>query len=110
VDWGINMAFSSSGDGASGGELISHFTGVRLRVNGTGSLQMRLISLDDQREQVLVPLAMNPLPGKEPLRLSNFNEQRAYLELKTTAIDEVMRVNRVIVFAKSLYTDYPNAV
>ena len=42
----------------SSGENISHFASIRVRVNGTGNLQLKAYSLDDVKSKVLVPLAM----------------------------------------------------
>lgn len=88
-------------------ENILHFGAVRLRVNGSGNLDMKFIGLDDQIENNLKPLAMSATPGKEPLVLSNFKGQRARLRLSTDAINEYMIINRVVIFVKQLYTSYP---
>lgn len=98
---------SAVGKQGSSGEFISHFTGVRMRINGSGNLQMRLLSFQDVSEQVLVPFVMQTTTKVEPFRLANFNEQRASLEGKTTEIDEYFKINRIILFAKPLWTDYP---
>jgi hypothetical protein len=89
------------------GEVISHITGVRMRVVGSGSLQMTLFSLDDIRSQALVPFTLAASTNIEPFRLANFMEQRTALEIKTTNINEWFRINRVIVFAKPKFTMYP---
>lgn len=91
----------------SSGESISHFTAIRIRVNGTGNLQLRILSLDEIKIQTLVSLPMATLTNIIPTRLCNFVEQRAQFEGKTTEIDEVFKINRIIVFQKELYTSYP---
>lgn len=88
-------------------EDILHFGGVRLRVTGSGSLQMTLTSLDEANPSDLLPLTMSDTSGREPFRLCNYKSQRAKLTLFTTEIDEVVRVNRIIVYVKELYTSYP---
>lgn len=93
----------------SSGENISHFAAIRVRVNGTGSLQLKVYSLDDRKFKVLVPLSMTPLARIIPTRLVNFMEQRASFELKTTVIDEEFKINRIIVFTKEVYTSYPGS-
>ncbi len=92
---------------SSPAEDIVHFGGVRLRVTGTGNLRMTFFSLDDESSSVLAPIAMSNTTGREPLRLANFISQRGMLEIKTTAINEVFRINRVIIFEKALWTSYP---
>lgn len=91
-------------------EEICHFNGVRIRVYGNGNLRMTLFSLDQVNSNVLVPVPMASPTAREPTRLANFVSQRAMLEIKTTAINEMFHVNRVIVFAKLLWTQFPGNV
>lgn len=101
------MPFGASASEGSGGENISHFTAVRLRLNGAGNLQMRLYSLDEIRFIDLIPFTMKNSTNIQPTRACNFVEQRAQLQIKTTEINEVFRINRIILFVRELYTDYP---
>lgn len=101
------MSFGATSTESSGGENISHFTAVRLRVTGSGSLKMRLLSLDEVRTSTLVPFTLTAATNRQPTRNCNFVEQRAQLEVKTTEIDETFRINRIILFVKELYSDYP---
>jgi len=91
----------------SRGEFITHLTGVRMRVNGSGSLLLSLYSFDDVNSQVLVPFTMATVTNKEPFRLANFKEQRIKLRLGTTEINEQFKINRIIFFHKPLWTSYP---
>ena len=100
------MPLGTAKDG-SGGENIVHFNGVRMRVVGSGNLLMSLYSLDDVRSFTLVPFTLASTTRFEPFRLANFMEQRASLEIKTTAINEWFRINRVLVYAKPTFVDYP---
>lgn len=87
--------------------LINHYGAIRLRVNGSGSLKMRLLSLDEVKTLSLVSFTLASLTNKEPLRLANFNEQRAQLELKTTTIDETFRISNIVIFVKPVATEFP---
>lgn len=89
------------------GENISHFTAVRLRATGAGDLKMKLFSFDDVNSTTLLPLTLQAANNIQPTRICNFVEQRAYLEIKTTEIDNFFKINRIIVFVKELYTGYP---
>ena len=91
----------------SSGEGISHFSTIRIRVNGTGNLKLKIYSLDDLKFKILVPFAMQPQARIIPTRLVNFMEQRASFELKTTDFDETFRINRIVIFTKPVYTSYP---
>ena len=93
----------------SSGESISHFAAIRVRVTGVGDLKMEVFSLDDIRSKTLVPLTMATQTRIIPTRLVNFMEQRACFELKTTAIDEKFRINRIIIFMKETFTSYPGS-
>lgn len=88
-------------------EYVSHTAGVRLRLNGTGNLEMKLSSLDNVRSIVLKPLPMSMTPGIEPTRQCNFTSQRTLLEIKTTEKDEFMRVQKLIIFMKPTATSLP---
>lgn len=94
----------------SSGELISHFSAVRVRVNGTGFLQLALFSYDDVVSTTMIPLTMATATNIVPTRLTNFQQHRASLEMKTVNIDEEMRVNRIIIFAKPVFTEWPSTV
>jgi hypothetical protein len=92
---------------SSGEECVNHYGLVRLRISGAGNFRMRLQSLGEVREYVMVPLVMVDPTDIEPVRLSNFTQQRASLEGKTTAIDEVFEISKIIVFAKQVATSLP---
>ena len=88
-------------------ENILHFGAVRLRVNGSASLDMELSSIDSTYTSTLLPLTIIEAPGREPARLCNFLSQRAKLRLSTDEIDEFINVNRIVIFVKPTYTSYP---
>lgn len=91
---------SSNPKPKSYGEQEHHVVAVRMRVNGSGSLRMRLMSLDDVRTQTLIPFTMATSTDIEPTRLANFQSQRIRLEFKTIDIDETFIIGRIIIFAK----------
>lgn len=86
---------------------IKHFTGVRMRVTGSGSLKMTMFSEDDIFSQVLVPFTMLNTTNIRPTRLMNFQHQQAILEGKTTEINERFRINRIIIYARDVFTQFP---
>jgi len=86
---------------------INHYNAVRMRVTGAGSLQMKLLSLDDIDTQTLVPFTMAATTQREPTRLANFKSQRARLEIKTTLIDETFRISKIIIFSKPVESEFP---
>lgn len=90
-----------------GGEYEHHVVSVRLRVVGSGNLQLSLADLDDIQVQNLVPIPMQATTRFEPLRLANLQSQRIRLVGKTTEIDETFAIQRIIMFAKPVAQEYP---
>ena len=93
----------------SSGESTSHFSSLRIRVDGVGNLRLSVYSLDDLNSKVMVPLVMNSKNRYSPTRIVNFVEQRASFELKTIDKNEKFRINRIIIFSKELYKSYPGS-
>ena len=96
------MAKSSNTEG-----YIHHYGAVRMRVTGSGALQMKLISLDDVRELELVDFTLAATTNIEPTRLCNFTDQSAYLEIKTTEIDERFEISKIVIFTKPVASNRP---
>ena len=88
-------------------EGLHHFNTVRFRVVGSGNLQLTLRSLDNIRSNSLTAITMESSTNREPTRLCNFIEQRAQLEIKTTAINETFTISKIIIFVKPFATEYP---
>lgn len=96
------MAKSSSNDGG-----ILHFGAVRYRVTGSGNLKTFLRSLDNVKNKQLSNTVMAAINDIEPTRWANFTNQRAQIEFKTTEINEVFNISKIIVFVKPVATSYP---
>lgn len=88
-------------------EDILHFGAVRYRVNGIGQLKSTLFSLDDVYSQTLAEITMATATNREPRVLSNFIQQRARLRFGTTDFGEFFKVNRVVIFVKTMWSEYP---
>lgn len=89
------------------GEVEHHIVGVKLRVTGSGNLKMTLTDLNSIQNQSLIDLVMQSTTRIEPTKLANFQSQRIRLELKTTEINEVFTIKRIIIFAKPVAVEYP---
>ena len=90
-----------------GDESEHHVVSVRLRVVGSGNLQLSLTDLDDTRTQDLVDIPMSSTTRIEPLRLANFQSQRIRLVGRTTEISEYFKIQRILIFAKPVAQEYP---
>src|SRR3972149_2503036 len=96
----------------SKGENINHFAGVRLRMLGTGSVKLKFLTLPNnlgiKKEVNLVDLDLNTLnQQREPLKKTNITTQRAQLEIKTLEINEIIKINRLVIFARPVAVNFP---
>lgn len=89
-------------------ENIVHFTGFRLRVTGAGILVPTVYSLNDILFEILTSISLITTTDRELMRLMNFQTQRMSLELKTTDINNVFQVNKLILFAKEVFAEFPS--
>jgi len=87
---------------------IIHFGAIRLRVVGSGNLIPTFYSLDNITSQVLVALPMSVTTDKEPTRLANFISQKAFLKLGTTELNEYFKIDKVIVYIRPIFMEYPS--
>lgn len=92
---------------SSQGENEHHVVGVRMRITGSGNLDMSLSDLDNVRIQTLVPFAMSATTRIEPTRLANFQSQRIRLNGSTDEINETFLIKRIIIYAKPVAVEYP---
>lgn len=99
---------AQSGALSASQDNIVHYTSVRMRVIGSGQLRMTMYSQDDVFSSVLVPFTMQAATNIRPTRLMNFQHQRASLEGKTTASGEWFSINKIVIYAKEVFTDYPD--
>lgn len=91
----------------SSGELVNHFNMIRIRVVGTGSLKMSFFSLDNMKRQDLPDISMSARTDIQPRKLANFKTQRASLQIGTNNINDYFRINRIIIYSRPIYSEYP---
>lgn len=88
------------------GELL-HFNAVRMRVVGSGNLDLELRSMDDVNTQTLTPITMSATTNREPTQLANFKDQRCQLRFSVNAINEYFTISKIVIFIKEYQTGYP---
>ena len=88
-------------------EVINHFGLVRFRIFGSANLKMTLFSLDETKYFSLLALAIKAKNNIEPTQLSNFTQQRAKLEIRTTEINETFQISKAIVYVRPVAKSYP---
>ena len=92
----------------SSGENICHLSAIRMRVIGVGNLKLSVHSLQDYKSKVCPnPIAMQTITDIEPHRGFNFMSQRMALKFETTEINEYFRINRIVIYAKEVFTMHP---
>lgn len=89
------------------GENEHHVVSVRIRLTGSGNLQIGLEDLDNVQVYPMVPLVMQPTTRIEPTRLANFQSQRIRFTGLTTEINEIFHIRRIVIFAKPVAVEYP---
>jgi len=99
-------AISSEG---SSGENVQHFSHLRMRINGISTFRAAIRSIDYLKDKELVAIPVQTRNRIQSVRLVNFVEQRACLEFAHLTINEYVRINRIIVYAKEIYTSHPGA-
>ena len=97
------MAKKKSGSG----EYEHHVVSVRMRVTGSGNMDLALADLDDIQVQTLVSITMAATTRIEPLRLANLQSQRIRLVGSVSEIDEWFQIQRILLFAKPVAQEYP---
>lgn len=91
----------------AGQELINHYNGIKLAVEGVGYLRVRLLSKSGVKEVTLAPLGMSPLNDRHEFIKANFRQARVQVELKIIDIDEYFRIDKIVVYYKPVATSYP---
>src|SRR4030095_9156720 len=92
---------------------IVHHSHLRLRVTGTGNLDVRLIALyddistDNPPTSSLVPLPMQSGTARLAQFNANFEQQYTQIEVSTDAIDEYFYITKIVTYAKPVAVAYP---
>lgn len=93
---------------SSGQDNIVHYTSVRMRIIGSGNLDMTMFSQDDVFSSVLSPFVMQSVTNIRPTRLMNFQHQRAYIKGSTNVISEWFSINKIVIYASGVFSEYPS--
>lgn len=93
--------------GGTSVEAEHHINAIRMRVTGSGNLNLQLTDLNDVRTSILTNLALATSTRIEPTRLANFQSQRTRLVGRVTELNEHFHIRRIIIFAKPVAVEYP---
>lgn len=86
---------------------VNHYGSIRLRVKGSGILRSTLYSYDEIYSDPQANLTMNPATATAPTLLSNFTQQEAKLDIRTTGIDETFNISQIVIFIKPVASSFP---
>lgn len=90
------------------GESINHYTGIRIRVTGTGTLRTSFNSLNEIDTYTLPPLTLVATNRVEPTRLGNMMTQRCMLRGETTDFGDNFVITRIVILIKpQVFSEYP---
>lgn len=90
----------------AGGNIL-HVASLRIRVTGVGNLKTSLLGYDFVLSQERPGIPMKTTDAYEKVRLFNFISPETMVKFETTEKDEVFRLNRITVFVKQQWTEYP---
>lgn len=79
---------------------LYHFGGVRLRIKGSGTLNLELKSMDDVLTELIPSLSIIPQPGRPYWRPINFVAEHASLKLSMNGLTDYFILNWVHLFHK----------
>jgi len=93
---------------AQSGEHLTHCNSIKLRVTGTGNIKTALFDLGEIKFRYLADKAMNEnVTGKSITVLANLTSEMIQVEIRTTEIDEVFVLSKLIPYVKPSATGYP---
>jgi hypothetical protein len=73
---------------------LFHFTGIRMRVKGSGSLLISCRGLDNVATLTALPLTLSSVPGKFYTRGFNFTSESCAVKLRMTGLGEHFTLTR----------------
>lgn len=84
---------------------IVHFDSLRLRIRGTGSVQISLFGEDGVVQQNLQQLDLETAPGREFTRLANVVNEKCMVELRTDFEGSAIYLNKLVLYATAMYAE-----
>lgn len=87
---------------------ISHFAGLKLRVQGVGTLILTILGLDDIDTVTPATVTLAALPGKEIFVPTNFQNEKASIKFSVNAVGSYFKLTTINLFAKALWFTRPS--
>lgn len=86
---------------------IFHFTGIKLRIKGVGSLDITIYGLDDVLTANPTSLILSAAPGKELFRGFNFTNDRCSVKIGVDGAGERFTLTKFLLYSKLLWLSRP---
>lgn len=86
---------------------INHFAGVRMRIRGSGTAQVRLTGYDGALTEAYPSIALASAPGAESLVRTDFLCEKASVKLTLNAAGNWFILSRIITFVKPQWMERP---
>lgn len=86
---------------------VYHFAGIRVRVKGSGVLQVSLSGLDGGQSTTVPSLLLQTSPGRPLYRGFNFSSERCSVKLRTNQANEFLALTHFTLFHKLLWSTRP---
>jgi len=88
-------------------EAITHFTGIRLRARGVGTLQVLCEGLDGADKLYCQSLLLTELPGKPLWRGFNFTSEHCSVTLSLTDAGDWLNLTKFILYPSPIWEGRP---
>lgn len=86
---------------------IHHYGGIGLRIKGVGTLGVRLYGEDNIDTQILPNLVLAATPGKEYIRLANFQSEKASLKISLNEANGYFKLDKMGLYANVVFYSRP---
>lgn len=86
---------------------ISHYAGTRIGMTGQGTIKQIFQSADYINTLQFGNVILRTSNNRSPFSLANFTDQHAALRVYMDQLDDYMRVDKIVIFAKPVFTGYP---
>jgi hypothetical protein len=88
-------------------EVVTHFTGIRLRARGEGTLQVTCEGLDGASKLYCQSMLLTPLPGKPLWRGFNFTSEHCSVTLELNSTNDWMVLTKFILYPTPVWEGRP---
>lgn len=103
----IDSYIKTSGITFRDDEGLNTFTGLRLRISGSGSLQISVMGEDDSNIKTQKPYTLATSVGKPILRPLNYVSERCFIKLRVSNSNEWFRITSMRVFGLPIWYERP---